>query len=257
VDPRVDALAEQMGPAAPVRDIRLHDHAGNFLGVQPPARGIAVLYRRSRVLALLRRELNRAAWEARQQTAFRNHFLGVPLLKLPTDLWNYQELLSELRPNLVVETGTYRGGSALYLASICDLLGNGRVITVDAERWGEPPEHPRVEHLIGSSVSGDVRQRVERAAAGCERVLVILDSDHRREHVLAELRAYADLVTAGSYVVVEDTNINGHPVEPGWGPGPMEAVEAFLAEDSRFAPDPERERHFLTSNPRGYLRRVR
>ena len=240
-----------------LKEIQLHDHAGNFLGVQRPGTGLAALYRRPRVRALLGRELNRAAWEARQQTAFRNHFLGVPLLKLPTDLWTYQELLSDVRPDLVLETGTYRGGSALYLGCLCDLLGNGRVITVDNERWGEPPEHPRVEHLLGSSTSLEVRERIERAAADCERVLVILDSDHRRDHVLAELRAYAGLVTVGSYVIVEDTNINGHPVEPEWGAGPMEAVETFLAEDPRFAPDAERERFFMTSNPSGYLRRLR
>jgi cephalosporin hydroxylase len=209
------------------------------------------------VRALLRREVNLAAWEARQQTAFRNHFLGVPLLKLPTDLWVYQEIMTEVRPDLVVETGTGRGGSALYLACLCELLGGGRVITVDSERWGEPPEHPRLEHLIGSSVAAGVCERIEGAAADCKRVMVILDSDHRRDHVLAELRAYASLVTVGSYVIVEDTNINGHPVEPGWGPGPMEAVDAYLAEDSRFAPDPDCERFFMTSNPRGYLRRHR
>ena len=237
--------------------MQLRDRAGNVLGVQARATGLAALYRRARVRRLLGRHVNRAAWEARQQTIFRTHFLGVPLLKQPTDLWTYQELVSEVRPDLVVETGTYRGGTALYLACVCELLGNGRVISVDIERRGEPPEHPRAEFLIGSSVAEEVRAEIDRAAADAERVLVILDSDHRREHVLAELRAYADLVTVGSYVVVEDTNINGHPVEPGWGPGPMEAVEAFLAEDPRFSPDPDRERHFLTLSPRGYLRRIR
>jgi cephalosporin hydroxylase len=88
-------------------------------------------------------------------------------------------------------------------------------------------------------------------------VLVILDSDHSRDHVLAELRAYADLVTVGSYVVVEDTNVNGHPAYPEFGPGPMEAVDAFLAEDDRFEVDagPGEVLHDL--QPRGYLKKVR
>ena len=87
--------------------------------------------------------------------------------------------------------------------------------------------------------------------------LVILDSDHSRDHVLAELRAYADLVTVGSYVVVEDTNVNGHPAYPEFGPGPMEAVDAFLDEDSRFEVDAGLEKFFMTFNPRGYLKKVR
>ena len=88
-------------------------------------------------------------------------------------------------------------------------------------------------------------------------MLVILDSDHRYAHVLDELRAYADVVTVGSYVVVEDTNVNGHPAYPEFGPGPMEAVDAFLAEDDRFVIDAGREKFFMTFNPRGYLKKVR
>ena len=85
--------------------------------------------------------------------------------------------------------------------------------------------------------------------------MVVLDSDHHRDHVLAELRTYSALVTPGSYLIVEDTNINGHPVRPEFGPGPMEAVDEFLRESPDFAIDPEREKFFLTFNPRGFLRR--
>lgn len=238
-------------------EVKLRDATGAVLGTREPARGFSSLYRRSGVRRLLRRHVNLAAWETRQQTMFRNHFLGVPVLKLPTDLWMYQEVISEVRPDLIVETGTYRGGTALYLAWLCDAVGRGRVMSIDIERYGELPRHPRLEFLHGSSVSDEIRTQVERAAACDQRVLVILDSDHSREHVLAELRTYGNLVSVGSYVIVEDTNLNGHPVEPDWGPGPMEAVEAFLAADRRFEPDLERERHFLTLNPRGYLRRTR
>jgi cephalosporin hydroxylase len=88
-----------------------------------------------------------------------------------------------------------------------------------------------------------------------EPVVVILDSDHGKDHVLEELRRYAPLVTSGSYLIVEDTNINGHPVLPDFGPGPMEAVETFLSESDDFSVDTTREKLMLTFNPRGYLRR--
>ena len=87
--------------------------------------------------------------------------------------------------------------------------------------------------------------------------MVLLDSDHHKTHVLAEMRAYAPLVTVGSYLIVQDTNVNGHPVAPDFGPGPMEAVLEFLASDDRFESDRTQERLFFTMHPRGYLRRVR
>jgi len=98
---------------------------------------------------------------------------------------------------------------------------------------------------------------VRRAVAEDDRVLVLLDSDHSKDHVLAELRAYSGFVTAGSYLIVEDTNIGGHPVSTDAGPGPMEAVDEFLAENRTFAIDESKEKFFLTFNPRGYLRRTR
>ena len=93
-------------------------------------------------------------------------------------------------------------------------------------------------------------------AAGAGTVLVVLDSDHSRDHVLAEPRAYAPLVTPGSYLVVEDTNINGHPVYEAFGPGPMEAVQDFLKERDDFEADRSREKFLLTFNPRGWLRKL-
>ncbi len=184
------------------------------------------------------------------------HWLGVPLYKLATDLWVYQELLNELRPGLVIETGTYRGGSALYLASIMDLLGHGHVVTVELRPRPDLPEHPRVTYLVGSSTSDEVVGTIREMAADVKGpVMVILDSYHGRDHVLGELRAYRDLVTRGSYLIVEDTAMNGHPTKRGWGPGPWEAVEAFLPENPEFVPDRSREKFLHTFNPRGYLRR--
>jgi cephalosporin hydroxylase len=182
-------------------------------------------------------------------------WFGVPLAKCPLDLWVYQEIVAETRPDLVVETGTFEGGSALFFASLLDLVGNGRVVTVDIEQREGRPTHERITYLTGSSTASEIVDEVRGHVAGASRVLVVLDSDHRRDHVLAELRAYGDFVTPGSYLIVEDTNVNGHPVAPEFGPGPMEAVERFLEQDDRFEVDQSREKFLLTFNPGGFLRR--
>lgn len=194
---------------------------------------------------------------ADHEGTWKNTFwLGVPTEKCPLDLWIYQEILHQVRPDLIVETGTRWGGSALFLASMCDILESGSVMTIDIDVPGDRPVHDRIEYLSGSSTDPAIRKLVETRAASAKSVLVVLDSDHSRDHVLAELHAYAPLVTAGSYVVVEDTNINGHPVLPDWGPGPMEAMEEFLRETNDFVIDREREKFLLTFNPRGFLRRL-
>lgn len=184
-------------------------------------------------------------------------FLGVPTLKCPLDLWVYQEMLWELRPDLIVECGTASGGSALYLATLLDLIGTGRVVTIDIEVRPGRPTHDRIEYITGSSTDPTVTERIVAASEGAATVMVILDSDHSQGHVQKELELYAPLVTVGSYLVVEDTNVNGHPVSPGFGPGPWEAVEAFLEGTEDFVVDDTREKFFLTFNPRGFLRRVR
>lgn len=185
------------------------------------------------------------------------HWLGVPALKCPLDLWVYQEVLFETKPDLIVECGTYMGGSAFFLASIFDLMGRGRMLSIDIEHRDGRPRHKRVKYLAGSSISPEVVGLVRHQIRRNERVMVILDSDHTRDHVLAEMRAYGSLVTPGCYMIVEDTNVNGHPVYDDFGPGPMEAVQQFLAESSDFEVDEAREKFFLTFNPRGWLRRVR
>ncbi len=199
---------------------------------------------------------------ARGGTWQNTYWMGTPVLKVPLDLWVYQEILYETKPDLIIETGTADGGSALYLASICDLLGSGRVITIDVDERGpsgaERPKHPRASYMLGSSTDPTILKEVRNVAEEASRVMVILDSDHSKAHVLEELRAYAPLVSVGCYLVVEDTNINGHPVFPNFGPGPMEAVESFLAEkNGHFEVDRAKEKFLLTQNPSGYLKKVR
>lgn len=188
---------------------------------------------------------------------WRNTFwLGVAARKCPLDLWIYQEILFETRPEVIIESGTESGGSALFLASVCDLIGEGRVVTIDIQDNLMRPKHPRITYVRGSSVAPETVELVKQSIEQKTRVMVILDSDHRKDHVLKELRIYADLVTPGSYLIVEDTNVNNHPVAEDFGSGPMEAVEEFLSTRDDFIIDREREKFFLTFNPKGYLRRV-
>lgn len=181
-------------------------------------------------------------------------WFGHQVLKCPLDLWEYQELLVRTRPDVVIETGTFAGGSALYLAMVLDGIGRGCVITVDVEPKPDRPEHPRIVYVTGSSIDRPVLTQV-REMVGAERAMVILDSDHRAEHVYQEILAYSPLVQAGDYLVVEDTNVNGHPTWAEFGPGPMEAVNKFLLENDDFVIDERCERFLLTLSPRGYLRR--
>jgi cephalosporin hydroxylase len=189
----------------------------------------------------------------------RVSWLGVEVIKYPTDLVVYQEIIHEIRPDLIVETGTNHGGSALFFASIQDLIGHGQVISIDANRRDLPP-HPRITYLVGDSTSAEVVAEVARRAEGLSTVLVTLDSSHTKRHVAREIGLYHRFVTKGSYLVVEDTKLNGHPVftryEPDLGEGPMEAVMEFLATDRTFRVDRTRERFHLTSNPGGFLLKV-
>jgi cephalosporin hydroxylase len=183
-------------------------------------------------------------------------WLGAQALKNPLDLWIYQEIMVETRPELIVETGTYRGGSAFYLASICDLLGAGEVLSVDVEPLRDDyPAHPRITYLGGrSSTDPEVVAEVRARAAG-KRTLVVLDSDHSQAHVEAELAAYAEIVPLGCYLIVEDSNIG--QIRKDLLPGPLEAIESFVAGTDEFEIDRAREKFLITQNPSGYLRRVR
>jgi cephalosporin hydroxylase len=179
-------------------------------------------------------------------------FLGLKCLKNPLDLWVFQEILYERRPDLILETGTAMGGTTIFLATMLDAIGHGRIVTVDwREREGRPP-HPRVTYLLGDSRSDEVVEQM-RPRAG-EKTMVILDSGHSKDHVLRELRTLGPFVSPGQYLIVEDTNLNGHPIRPDYGPGPMEAVQEFLPEHPEFQPDRSRE-HPTTSNPSGFLLR--
>lgn len=196
-------------------------------------------------------------WE---QTWENTHYRGHKILKCPLDLWVYHEIIQETRPRAILECGTAHGGSALWFADQLDLLGRrGRVLTVDVagrETFPNRPTDSFIHYLEGSSVSPAIVGEVYDKLNGLD-VLVVLDSAHNRDHVIAELDAYHNLVPVGGYIIVEDTNIHGHPVCPEHEPGPYEAVEAWLPQHPEFVRDESREKYYLTFNPGGYLRRVR
>jgi cephalosporin hydroxylase len=183
-------------------------------------------------------------------------WLGQPIWQNVLDLWVLQEAIAEIKPAVLLETGTNRGGSALFYAHLFDLIGKGRVVTVDVEKMHDL-EHPRIDFLIGSSVGDEVSIAMREAAAEADGpVMVVLDSDHSEGHVTAELEVYAPLVTQGSLILVQDGVVDTLPAFA-WGrPGPLPAIEKFLARNRSFYVDPRLDQRFLISHhPSGWLRR--
>lgn len=187
-----------------------------------------------------------------------------------TDAMILAELLARIRPALFIDVGVYRGGSSLFVAHMLDINAaaggpeDAQVLGID--RWDNAelgpdalgnvrPVHPRIVYVKGDSVAPDIiALAAEAAVVAGGPVFVSLDSDHTRDHVYAEMDAYGPLVTSGSYLLVQDTNL-GHDVLPDWGPGPAEAVADWLPRHPDFAPDPACERLLLTSHPGGWLLR--
>ena len=196
-------------------------------------------------------------FNSENQTWRNMHWLGQPTWKMPMDMWVYQEILWDIKPDKIIECGTNRGGSALFLAHMCDLMGHGEIITIDIEDHPEKPSHPRITYLLGSSVATEIVEKVKSLIKPEEKVLVILDSSHRKDHVLKELNAYGALVSKDSYLIVEDTYLNGYPIYPSFGPGPMEALREYLKTHSEYIVDKSREKFFFTWNPNGFLKKIK
>jgi cephalosporin hydroxylase len=202
---------------------------------------------------MLVREFNRRYLEDARPWSNGTFWRGVPTQKNPCDLWVYQQLIWELRPTLVIETGTFAGGSTLFIADVLHSIGGevGKIISIDIEQR-QRPQHCKIVYLHGNSTSPDMFERV-KSFIRPGHVLVILDSEHSSQHVLREMNLYAPLVTPGSYLIVEDTN-QGHFCNR--TDTPKDAVEMFLANHPEFEPDETCERFILTFNPGGYLRRI-
>jgi cephalosporin hydroxylase len=183
-------------------------------------------------------------------------WLGNPIWQNVLDLWTIQETIAEVKPELLIECGTNRGGSALFYAHLFDLMGKGKIISMDIEKMHDHV-HPRVEFLIGDSTGEEMLSHVRKAVAATKGpILVILDSNHEAAHVYKELQLYSGFVTPDSFCLVQDGVIDVLPIfEPG-RPGPLVALEKFLKEDDRFIVDDERNNRFLiTHHPSGWLKR--
>ena len=204
-------------------------------------------------------------------------WLGRPIIQYPQDIVAMQELIWTVQPELIIETGIAHGGSLIFSASMLELNAacggpkDARVLGIDIDIRAHNrlaieahPMNRRIEMIEGSSVAPEVVERVRARAAGNQRVLVCLDSNHTHDHVLAELNAYAPLATIGSYCVVFDTIVNDlpdgtYPDRP-WGPNdnPKTALRAYLKDHPEFEIDKSIDHKLLVSvAPDGYLKRIR
>ena len=198
-------------------------------------------------------------WYQKLATNLSPQWFGITVVKHPIDLHQYQEILCDTQPDLVIETGTFAGGSALFLAHMLDLLQHGRVLSIDIATDRPLPEHPRIDYLLGmSSTDPAVLSHVAKHADE-KRCMVILDSAHNADHVYAELDAYSKFVAKGCYLIVEDSNVDGYFLGAGDinGEGPAEAIKRWQPTNKGFVADKTREAMGFTQNPGGYLRRVR
>jgi cephalosporin hydroxylase len=213
---------------------------------------------------------------ARYKYTYRFSWLGRPIIQYPQDMIAMQELIWSIQPNLIIETGIAHGGSLIFSASLLELNAvcggpqDAEVLGVDidirAHNRVAIEAHPlskRISMIQGSSIAPEIIEQVQAKAAGKQRVLVCLDSNHTHEHVLAEIQAYAPLTSVGSYCVVFDTVIDDMPADSfpdrPWGPGnnPKTAAREYLKSHPEFEIDKQIDHKLLISvAPDGYLKRV-
>jgi len=200
-------------------------------------------------------------------------WMGRPIIQYPQDMIAMQEIIWELKPDLIIETGIAHGGSLIYYASILELIGKGEVLGVDIDirehNRAEIEKHPmskRIKMIQGSAIDPAIVEEVKQHATAKDTVLVVLDSNHTHAHVLAELQMYSPFVSLNSYIVVYDTIVEKLPENylPGhvrpWGVGdnPYTAVTAFIQENDSFQIDAAINNKLLISvAPDGYLKRIK
>jgi cephalosporin hydroxylase len=201
----------------------------------------------------LRHSFVEAYWNSREWKETR--WLGKWTAKAPSDLVAYQDLIVRARPDWIVETGTGGGGRAFFLATICDLVGHGRVVSIGDEDVPALAEHDRITYIRRSPLDEAAAEEV-RALVGDQPNAAVILGAQNRERLMRLRDRYAPLVPVGSYLVFEDTILNGHPVWAGFGPGPAEAARETV-KVGEFQPDPALERFGMTFNPGGFLKRVR
>jgi len=208
----------------------------------------------------------KSAWEHR--VSYELTWLGVPIIQLPEDMLMMQELIYKVRPDVIIETGVAHGGSAIFYASLLELLRNGRVLSIDVEirKYNRLAiqSHPmslRIALIEGNSTDDSIVREVRGAIRPDERVLVVLDSNHTCAHVREEMERYAPLVSSDSYLVVFDGVMERLADAPSGSPvwstdNPAAAVRDFLESHKEFAVDPYYNRLRVTYCPGGFLRRI-
>ena len=183
------------------------------------------------------------------------NWMGVRIRKYPTDLFVYQMLIHDLKPDVLIETGTFLGGATLFFAHMMDLVGNGRVISVDYRKFNRP-KHPRITYLTCKATDSKMLAQIKSMVKGS--CMVVLDSDHHRSFVKRELYYYSPFVTVGQFLVCEDTFLeNPIPWKKRNDPAdvPREAVKWFLKHNKKFVVEPVE--YMLGMNPGGWLKRIR
>jgi cephalosporin hydroxylase len=224
---------------------------------------------RNKALIESAESFNSASNKARYSYNFS--WMGRPIIQYPQDIIAMQEIIWEVKPDLIIETGIAHGGSIIYYASLLELIGKGSVLGIDIDirqhNRKAIESHPmfrRIHMLEGSSISHEMVDKVKQLASGKETILVALDSNHTHDHVLNELRMYSAFVTKGSYLVVFDTIVENLPdyylPDRPWkkGDNPMTAVKQFLNENPHFEIDANIDNKLLISvAPQGYLKRTK
>ena len=184
-------------------------------------------------------------------------WMGIKTAKNPLDMWVYQEIICKLNADIIIETGTYHGGSALFFANILDVLGKGKILSIDLNIPNSLPKHDRIEYIEGSSTSESVIEQVSEISKNSKSTMVILDSDHRASHKLLELSLYAKFVTKGNYLIAEDSCFDYYPAWPEFGEGPAIAVKQFMENNVNFEIDRTKEKHLITFSPKAFLKKIR
>lgn len=208
----------------------------------------------------------------KSQYSYNFSWMGRPIIQYPQDMIAMQEIIWEIKPDLIIETGIAHGGSLIYYASLLELIGKGEVLGIDIDirehNRREIEAHPmfkRIKMIQGSAIDEQLVEQVKEVVKGKQTVLVVLDSNHTEDHVLKELQLYSPFVTPGSYIVVFDTIVEDLPEgyfkeKRPWGIGnnPKTAVWKFLKQNDKFEIDAAIDNKLLISvAPDGYLKRIK